>query len=295
MVNLGEAVGVIAAQSIGEPGTQLTMRTFHIGGTASRRAEQTTLESRNDGTIKFINVSTVTNKDGDLVVMNRNGEVAIVDYPEGEKGRERERERYPVVYGAKLKKKDGSKVKAGELLAEWDPYTIPILTEVSGVVKFGDVIETVTMEEKVDERTGLSTKVIIDSKDVEKRPRISIKDIEGQTARLSATSEARYLLPVGAHINVQEGQTVFAGDVTGQDPARNHQDQRHHRRLAARGGTVRGTQAERVRGYQRDRRHCFIRQGYQGQTQSRGHSRGRRAARISHSQGQAHQRPRRGS
>ncbi len=134
MVNPGEAVGVIAAQSIGEPGTQLTMRTFHIGGTASRRAEQTTLESRNEGFLKFINVNTVTNKDGDLVVMNRNGEVAVIDYPEGEKGgRERERERYPIVYGAKLKKKDGAKIKAGELLAEWDPYTIPILTEVGGV------------------------------------------------------------------------------------------------------------------------------------------------------------------
>ena len=218
MINLGEAVGVIAAQSIGEPGTQLTMRTFHIGGTASRRAEQTTLESRNDGIVKFINVNTVANKDGDLVVMNRNGEVAIVDYPEGEKGRERERERYPVVYGAKFKKKDGTRIKAGELLAEWDPYTIPILTEVSGVVKFGDVIENVTMEEKVDERTGLSTKIITDSKDVDKRPRISIKDIEGQTARLSVTSEARYLLPVGVHINVQEGQTVYAGDVLAKMP-----------------------------------------------------------------------------
>ncbi len=218
MINLGEAVGVIAAQSIGEPGTQLTMRTFHIGGTASRRAEQTTLESRNDGTVKFINVSTVTNKDGDLVVMNRNGEVAIVDYPEGENGRERERERYPVVYGAKLKKKDGTRIKAGELLAEWDPYTIPILTEVSGVVKFGDVIENVTMEEKVDERTGLSTKIITDSKDIDKRPRISIKDVEGQTARLSGTAEARYLLPVGVHINVQEGQTVYAGDVLAKMP-----------------------------------------------------------------------------
>jgi DNA-directed RNA polymerase subunit beta' len=218
MVNLGEAVGVIAAQSIGEPGTQLTMRTFHIGGTASRRAEQTTLESRNDGFIKFINVSTVANKEGDLVVMNRNGEIAIVDYPEGEKGRERERERYPVVYGAKLKKKGGTKIKASELLAEWDPYTIPILTEVGGEVKFGDVIEAVTMEEKVDERTGLSTKVIIDSKDLEKRPRISIKDVGGQTARLSAMSEARYLLPVGAHINVQEGQTVYAGDVLAKIP-----------------------------------------------------------------------------
>ena len=217
-VTHGEAIGVIAAQSIGEPGTQLTMRTFHIGGTASRRAEQTTLESRNDGSLKFINVSTVVNKDGDLVVMNRNGEIAIVDYPEGEKGRERERERYPVVYGAKFKKKDGSKIKAGELLAEWDPYTVPILTEVGGTVKFGDVIQAITMEEKVDERTGLSTKVIIDSKDVNKRPRISIKDVEGKTTRLSQTMEARYLVPVGAHINVQDGQTVSAGDALAKIP-----------------------------------------------------------------------------
>jgi len=217
-VTHGEAIGVIAAQSIGEPGTQLTMRTFHIGGTASRRAEQTTLESRNDGALKFINVSTVVNKDGDFVVMNRNGEIAIVDYPEGEKGRERERERYPVVYGAKFKKKDGSKIKAGELLAEWDPYTIPILTEVGGTVKFGDVIQAITMEEKVDERTGLSTKVIIDSKDVDKRTRISIKDVKGKTTRLSQTMEARYLLPVGAHINVQDGQTVSAGDALAKIP-----------------------------------------------------------------------------
>ncbi|MBF8253870.1 MAG: DNA-directed RNA polymerase subunit beta' [Deltaproteobacteria bacterium] len=218
MVNHGEAIGVIAAQSIGEPGTQLTMRTFHIGGTASRRAEQTTLEARNDGYLKFINLNTVANKDGDLVVMNRNGEVAIVDYPEGEKGRARERERYPVVYGAKFKKKDGAKIKAGELLAEWDPYTIPILTEVTGGVKYGDIIAAITMEERVDERTGLSTKVIIDSKDMDKRPRISIKDVKGQTARLSATGEARYLLPVGAHINVQEGQSVFAGDALAKIP-----------------------------------------------------------------------------
>jgi DNA-directed RNA polymerase subunit beta' len=176
------------------------------------------LESRNEGSIKFINVSTVTNKDGDLVVMNRNGEIAVVDYPEGDKGRERERERYPVVYGAKLKKKDGAKIKAGELLAEWDPYTIPILTEVGGVVKFGDVTENVTMKEQVDERTGLATKVITDSKDIGKRPRISIKDPQGQTTRLGGTSEARYLLPVGAHINVQEGQTVNAGDVLAKIP-----------------------------------------------------------------------------
>jgi len=153
------------------------------------------------------------------VVMNRNGEVAIVDYPEGgDKGRERERERYPVVYGAKLKKKGGTRIKGGELLAEWDPYTIPILTEVGGGVKFGDMVEGITMEERVDERTGLSTKVIIDFKDLEKRPRISIKDEKGQTARLSPTAEARYLLPVGAHINVQEGQSVYPGDALAKIP-----------------------------------------------------------------------------
>src|SRR5947199_310981 len=216
MVNLGEAIGVIAAQSIGEPGTQLTMRTFHIGGTASRRAEQTTLEARNEGFITFINLAAVEGKDGDLVVMNkRNGEVAIVDYPEP--NRERERERYPVVYGAKLKKRDGQKVKSGEMVAEWDPYTIPILTETAGVVKFGDILEGVTMEEKLDERTGLSTKVIVDTKDVDKRPRVSIKDQSGQTARIGA-GEARYLLPVGAHLNVVEGQTVSAGDVIAKMP-----------------------------------------------------------------------------
>jgi DNA-directed RNA polymerase subunit beta' len=215
MVNIGEAIGVIAAQSIGEPGTQLTMRTFHIGGTASRRAEQTTLEARNEGFVKFINLAHVEGKEGDLVVMSRNAEVAIVDYPEA--NRERERERYPVVYGAKLKKKDGEKVKPGEMIAEWDPYTIPILTETGGVVKFGDIVEGITMEEKVDERTGLSTKVIVDTKDVDKRPRVSIKDQTGVTTRIG-TAEARYLLPVGAHLNVVEGQNVAAGDVIAKMP-----------------------------------------------------------------------------
>jgi DNA-directed RNA polymerase subunit beta' len=216
MVNLGEAIGVIAAQSIGEPGTQLTMRTFHIGGTASRRAEQTTLESRNEGFVKFINLAAVEGKDGDLIVMSkRNAEIAVVDYPEA--GRERERERYPVVYGAKLKKRDGQKVKPGEMIAEWDPYTIPILTETGGIVKFGDILEGVTMEEKLDERTGLSTKVIVDTKDVDKRPRLSIKDDAGLTARIG-TGEARYLLPVGAHLNVLEGQPVAAGDIIAKIP-----------------------------------------------------------------------------
>jgi DNA-directed RNA polymerase beta' subunit len=190
MVNIGEAVGIIAAQSIGEPGTQLTMRTFHIGGTASRRAEQTTLTPRNEGTLRYINLKTVVNREGDLVVMNRNGEVAIVDSPEP--GRERERERYPVVYGAKFKKKDGTKVKPGELIAEWDPYTVPILTEVGGTIKFGD-IDDKTMQEKVDERTGLSTRVIIDFRDPSVRPRISIKhDVKRDVEEVAKNIEEKF-------------------------------------------------------------------------------------------------------
>lgn len=208
LVNTGEAIGIIAAQSIGEPGTQLTMRTFHIGGTASRRAEQTTLECRIDGRVKFINLKTVKNREGNLIVMNRNGEIAIVD----ESGRERRR--YSVIYGAKLRIKDGQKVKEGELLAEWDPYAIPVLTEVSGRVKFGDIIEGVTMQEQVDEFTGLSRKVIIESKDPDLRPRISIKDEKGKTLNLpGSVSQARYLLPVGANIFVSEGDPVEAGDI----------------------------------------------------------------------------------
>jgi DNA-directed RNA polymerase subunit beta' len=208
LVNVGEAIGIIAAQSIGEPGTQLTMRTFHIGGTASRRAEQTTLECRIDGRVKFVNLKSVKNREGNLIVMNRNGEIAVLD----ENGRERRR--YSVIYGAKLKVKDGQKVKEGEILAEWDPYSIPVLTEVSGRVKFGDVIEGVTMQEQVDEFTGLSRKVITESKDAELRPRISIKDDKGRTLNLpGSASQARYLLPVGANIFISEGDVVEAGDV----------------------------------------------------------------------------------
>jgi len=208
LVNMGEAIGIIAAQSIGEPGTQLTMRTFHIGGTASRRAEQTTLECRIDGRVKFINLKSVKNREGNLIVMNRNGEIAILD----ESGRERRR--YSVIYGAKLKVKDGQKVKEGEILAEWDPYSIPVLTEVSGRVKFGDIIEGATMQEQVDEFTGLSRKVITESKDSELRPRISIKDEKSRTMNLpGSTSQARYLLPVGANIFISEGDMVEAGDV----------------------------------------------------------------------------------
>src|SRR5512144_413764 len=213
MVNLGEAIGVIAAQSIGEPGTQLTMRTFHIGGTASRRAEQTSLEARNDGTLKFININSVVNADGHHIVMNRNGEVAIVD----DTGRERER--YSILYGAKIKAAPGATVKAGESLAEWDPYSMPIITEVAGRVKYGDLIDGVTISEQVDEITGLARKVVIASKDPDARPRISVKDEAGKTKKLAnSEADARYMLPEGANLVVNDGDEVDAGDVLAKMP-----------------------------------------------------------------------------
>ena len=207
LVNLGEAVGVIAAQSIGEPGTQLTMRTFHIGGTASRRAEQTALESRFDGVLKFINLTTVDNAAGFPIVMNRKGEVAVVD------STGRERERYAVVYGARLTKQEGGEVKSGDVLAEWDPYTVPIITEVGGIVHYGDISEGVTMEEQVDEVTGLSRKVVTESKSADKRPRITLKGEDGKAVKLPNGSQARYMLPIGANISVEEGAELHAGAI----------------------------------------------------------------------------------
>lgn len=213
MVNIGEAIGIIAAQSIGEPGTQLTMRTFHIGGTASRRAEQAEIRARNEGRIKFINLHTVRNVLGGLVAMNRNGEMAVVT----EDGRERER--YPVTYGAQVYAADGQAVKAGDLLANWDPYTLPILTDVSGRVKFGDIIEGVTMQEKLDPVTGKASRVIVESKDPDVRPRVSMKDEAGRTLKLpGSTSEARYLMPIDAILMVTEGDVVNAGDVVARIP-----------------------------------------------------------------------------
>lgn len=212
-VEIGEAVGIIAAQSIGEPGTQLTMRTFHIGGAASKVVEQTVLEAKNSGTIKFINISTVKSREGRYIVMNRNGSIAIVDL----KGREKEK--YSVVYGAKLLVKNGQKVEIGQRLVEWDPYSIPILTELGGKVALGDIIEGVTVKEEVDETTGLSHKVIIDYP-ANLRPRISIKDEHGKvTLKIPGTNNlARYILPSGAHILVDKSNIVFPGDVLAKIP-----------------------------------------------------------------------------
>ena len=196
----GDAVGIIAAQSIGEPGTQLTMRTFHIGGTASKVVEQTVLEAKNSGTLKYINLNTVKNKDGDMVTMNRNGRIAIYD----ETGREKER--YSVVYGAKIKIEDGKAVTAGQKIVEWDPYSMPIMTEAGGRVAFGDILDGETIKEEVDEVTGLSRRVVIDYQGTTLRPRISIKDEHNKTV-------ARYLLPIGSHILIDKGDYVYPGDV----------------------------------------------------------------------------------
>ena len=204
--------GVIVAQSIGEFGTQLTMRTFHIGGIGQVRTEQSTLESRNEGYVKFENVQTVQ-KQGYLVAMNRHGELLILD----EAGRERER--YGLTYGAKLLVEDGQKIPGKTLLSEWDPFSMPILTEVGGIVKYGDVIDQVTMQEQLDEVTGLSRKVVIESKDADTRPRISIKDDHGKTKKLPGSNqEARYFLPQGANIYVNDGDSIEAGDVIAKMP-----------------------------------------------------------------------------
>ena len=215
-VDIGEPVGIVAAQSIGEPGTQLTMRTFHIGGTVTRKVEQSTIQSRNAGTVTYFDLKTVIDAKGDHVVMNRNGDIGVVD------ANGRELERYPVVYGAVIKVGDGKQINAGDLLVEWDPFSIAILTEVSGRLKFGDIVEGKTMQERLDPVTGKSTKVIVASGDPNVRPRISIKDTGGKTIQLTGESgagaAARYFLPTGAIITVSEGDEVHAGNILAKIP-----------------------------------------------------------------------------
>src|SRR5690606_33857123 len=188
-VNIGEAVGVIAAQSIGEPGTQLTMRTFHIGGTA-QVAEQSSLEAAYDATIKIVNRNLVTDSQGRFVVMGRNCEIVLVD----QNGRERARHKVP--YGARLVADEGGTVKKGQRIAEWDPYTRPILTEREGIVNYRDLVEGVSMREATDESTGISYKVVSDwkqnPKGSELRPRITLRDDKGEVLTLVSGAEARY-------------------------------------------------------------------------------------------------------
>jgi len=207
LVEKGEAVGVIAAQSIGEPGTQLTMRTFHIGGTASRVGEESTLATKNGGTIAFLNLRTVANPKGDLVVMNRNGAIAIED----EDGNIRER--YSVVYGAHLKVKERDVVEPASVLVEWDPYSFAILTEEEGTVDYKDLVSGTTTREEVDEVTGLSHLVIMDSPE-EKQPQIQILDPSAKRKK----ALRGYHLPSGAHVTVPDGAHVHPGDVLAKIP-----------------------------------------------------------------------------
>ncbi len=211
LVELGLAVGVIAAQSIGEPGTQLTMRTFHIGGTASRVSEQSTLDAKHAGTVRYQGLQVVETKSssetakGELVVMNRTGSLVVQD----SKGRDRER--YPIVYGARLKVRDGAPVEPGQILVEWDPYTFSILTEDSGSVKYKDLITDVTYHEEVDEVTGLSRKIVVDSPDEKKQPMIEVRDKAGKVMR-------KYHMPSHAHLMVEDNEAVFAGQVLAKIP-----------------------------------------------------------------------------
>ncbi len=215
-VNIGEAVGVIAAQSIGEPGTQLTMRTFHIGGAAQRGAEVSAIEASHDSTVSVKNRFVVQNSMGVPVVMSRNCEIVLAD----ERGRERARFRVP--YGARLLVDEGQAVTRNEKLAEWDPYTLPILTERAGRVEYLDLIEGVTLVERVDEVTGLTSKVVVDykqsSKGVDLRPRLQLKDEKGEVLKLPNGTDARYFLSPDSILSVDNGAEVAAGDVMARIP-----------------------------------------------------------------------------
>jgi len=214
MVNKGEAIGVIAAQSIGEPGTQLTMRTFHVGGTASRSVEQAELKTNIGGTVSFSNLHSVTNAEGTEIVMNRNAVISIKD----ELGREREK--FKVNYGAQLLVKQGDVIARDTILADWDAYTIPIVAEVGGTIKYGDVIEGITMQEKVDVVTGRSSLVIIHTAGgAQMSPRITVKNERGKTVKLEdSETYARYSLPVGSIISVNEGDVIQPGTIVGKIP-----------------------------------------------------------------------------
>ncbi len=219
LVNVGEAVGVIAAQSIGEPGTQLTMRTFHIGGAASRAVVVNSVQVKSEGRIKLHNIKTVRHSGGNLIAVSRSGELAVVD-PHG-----RERERYKVPYGAVLSIEDGSAVQAGQVIAQWDPHTHPIVTEVAGYVRFNDLIDGVTMHRQTDEVTGLSSFVVTNLKhragagSRELKPMVKLVDKNGHDLCLHGTNlPAHYFLPNGAIVTLEDGAEVGVGDVIARIP-----------------------------------------------------------------------------
>ncbi|MBE3109144.1 MAG: DNA-directed RNA polymerase subunit beta', partial [Acidobacteria bacterium] len=212
MVELGEAAGIVAAQSIGEPGTQLTMRTFHVGGIAMGGAEKSKLEAKNEGVLKFANLKAVVNKDGTSIVVNRNANIAILDH------RGREVEHYQVPYGAKILVPDRGEIKARQAFAEWDAFNTFILTEETGVVRYHDVVLEVSMEEVQDEFTGLRKKVIIDPKDEKLQPQIEILDLKKTDDKGRPVVLRKYFLPSGANLVIKDEERVFAGDVLAKIP-----------------------------------------------------------------------------
>jgi DNA-directed RNA polymerase subunit beta' len=212
LVNIGETVGIIAAQSIGEPGTQLTMRTFHIGGTASREIERSSIVAQHPGRVILSRVKAVRNRDGQMMVLGKSGQIAIVD----EQGREREK--YILPNGSRLNVTDGTEIKKGVVLAEWDPFNEPFVSEVEGTVKFTDIIEGKTYQEKMDDATRMTTQSIIEYRTTNFRPSISICDENGEPKMRGGNLPATYSLPVGALIMVKAGQEVQAGDIIARKP-----------------------------------------------------------------------------
>lgn len=216
LVSMGEAVGVIAAQSIGEPGTQLTMRTFHIGGAATKGTEVSSVEASYEAKVKIKGRNLVINSEGRQIVMSRSCEVLLVD----DKGTERSR--FKVPYGARLMVDDGYKVEKGQKLAEWDPYTIPIITEKSGKVVFTDMLEGLSIRTIMDDTTGIASKIVIESKQYSKgadlRPRVQLLDAKGKSVELSTGLEAKHYLPVGAVLSIEDGAQVAAGDILARIP-----------------------------------------------------------------------------
>jgi DNA-directed RNA polymerase subunit beta' len=217
-VNIGEAVGVIAAQSIGEPGTQLTMRTFHIGGAASRAAAANNIQVKSGGTIRMHNIKTVQRTNGNLVAVSRSGEITVLD------SHHRERERYKVPYGAEISVYDDDKVDAGQIVASWDPHTHPVITEVAGTIKFNDFIEGVTVQREIDEVTGLSSLVITDPKQrgsaaKDLRPLVKLVDESGEDLCIAGSEvPAHYVLPAGAVVVMEDGNKAEVGDVIARIP-----------------------------------------------------------------------------
>ena len=263
LVNIGEAVGIIAAQSIGEPGTQLTMRTFHIGGVA-QGGQQSFLEASQEGKIEFRNANLLNNVNGEQIVVGRNMSIAIID----DAGQERAA--HKLTYGAKLHVKDGETVKRGTKLFEWDPFTLPIIAEKTGVARFKDLVSGISVREDTDEATGMTQKIVSDWRSVPKggdlKPEIIVMDpATGDPVRNDSGNPISYSMSVDAILSVEDGQELRPGRRGGAYPARRCQDQGHHRGSSPRGGTVRSPSSEGSRDHRGSRWLCPLRQGLQEQ------------------------------